>query len=138
MIEAVKNISSILGLIATAATLVTIAIRPIRKRVIGRLRLKSKMSRTDREISQLKSILEKQLEDERIRRQDAMLYREALKCLLRDDITHLYYKRLPERAIHAYELENITSLYDTYILLGGNSFVKEIYRKMSTEWQVIK
>ena len=47
MIEAVKNISSILGLIATAATLVTIAIRPIRKRVIGRLRLKSKMSRTD-------------------------------------------------------------------------------------------
>ena len=124
MLDFIKDAAAVIGFILSAAALLTLIIKPLRGRVAKALKLKA--------------LLDSQLLDEETRRTEARLNREALKCLLRDDIVRLYYKRLPEKKLHAYELENITALYDTYILFGGNSFVREIYRKMSTEWQIEK
>ncbi len=124
MLDFIKDAGAVTAFVVSAVTLLTIIIKPLRTRVARALRLKA--------------LLDSQLADEESRKTEARLNREALKCLLRDDIVRLYYKRLPEKKLHAYELENITAIYDTYILLGGNSFVREIYRKMSTEWQIEK
>ena len=61
---------------------------------------------------------------------------EAMKCLLRDSITGIYYKHLKEGELHAYELEDLTHLYDSYKKLGGNSYVENIYKQMTEEWTV--
>ena len=51
---------------------------------------------------------------------------EALKCLLRSNITSKYYVYTELGEIPYYEKENINYLYKQYENMNGNSYVKEI------------
>lgn len=63
--------------------------------------------------------------------------REGLKCLLRNEILKIYYKNRDKQEIEEYEAQNFMHLYDSYVALGGNSFILEIYNHV-TQWKVIK
>lgn len=61
---------------------------------------------------------------------------EALKCLLRSEITRIYYKNAASKEVHSYEFENVSYLYKAYKKLGGNSFVDKIWEEMQM-WKII-
>ena len=51
---------------------------------------------------------------------------EALKCLLRSNITSKYYVYTELGAITPYEKQNINYMHEQYKKMGGNSYVDEI------------
>ena len=62
---------------------------------------------------------------------------ETNQALLRNEITKLYYKYLPEQSMPLYARENLMSLYDKYKKEGGNSFIDSLYNDMMI-WSVQK
>lgn len=64
------------------------------------------------------------------------LIRDGLRCLLRSDMLHIYYKHREKQTIRQYEYENFIFLYKAYKALGGNSFIDHIYKEVS-EWEVV-
>lgn len=63
----------------------------------------------------------------------------GMKSMERDRITSTYYKHIDEEqpTLRQYERESLDKLYESYITLGGNSFVKDIYSQMRN-WRVGK
>lgn len=60
----------------------------------------------------------------------------GMKCQLRSDMLHIYYKYKDEEKIRQYEIENFIYLYKAYKALRGNSFIDKIYKEVLT-WEVI-
>ena len=61
---------------------------------------------------------------------------DALKCQLRHDMLHTYYRHRDDHTIRQYELEDFLYLYRGYKALGGNSFIDRIKSEID-EWEVI-
>ena len=51
---------------------------------------------------------------------------DALKCQLRHDMLHTYYRHREDHTIRQYELEDFLFFYRGYKALGGNSFIDRI------------
>lgn len=61
---------------------------------------------------------------------------EGVKCLLRNDMLHIYYRHKDNGTIRQYEYENFCMLYNAYKALGGNSFIDKIYKEVQ-EFEVL-
>lgn len=59
----------------------------------------------------------------------------ALKCELRHDMLHIYYRHREDKFIRQYELEDFLYLYRGYKALRGNSFIDRIKSEID-EWEV--
>ena len=61
----------------------------------------------------------------------------GLRSMERDRITATYYKHSDdeEPTLRQYERESLDKLYASYITLGGNSFVQDLYKQMRN-WKV--
>lgn len=59
----------------------------------------------------------------------------ATLCSLRHSITGIYEKYKKTKILPAYTREDLCSLYESYIALGGNSYIKKITSDM-LEWEV--
>lgn len=75
-------------------------------------------------IKQYKEVEKKQIEKDS--RQE-----EALKCLLRSNITSKYYVYKELGAIPPYEKENIDYMYEQYKGMDGNSYVEVIVNEIN-------
>lgn len=62
--------------------------------------------------------------------------REGLRCQLRSDMLHTYYKHREEETIRQYEMENFVLEYKAYKALKGNSFIDSIAARVK-EWEVV-
>ena len=60
---------------------------------------------------------------------------EALRCLLRSDMLHTYYKRADAKEIRQYEAEEFNKSYAGYKALGGNSFIDTVASEVR-KWKV--
>ena len=56
-------------------------------------------------------------------REREKMQQEALKCLLRSNITSKYYVYTELNEIPLYEKENINYMYEQYVKMKGNSYV---------------
>lgn len=56
---------------------------------------------------------------------------EALKCLLRSNITSKYYVYNELKEIPIYEKENIDYMFEQYKAMGGNSYVERIVKEIN-------
>ena len=56
---------------------------------------------------------------------------EALKCLLRSNITSKYYVYTELKEIPLYEKENIDYLFEQYDKMGGNSYVEGLVKEIN-------
>lgn len=63
-------------------------------------------------------------------------YKAGVRCLLRSDMLHTYYKHKDEDKIRQYELENFMHLYNAYKAMGGNSFIDKIKHEVDG-WEVV-
>ena len=61
---------------------------------------------------------------------------DALKCELRHDMLHTYYRHREDKFIRQYELEDFLYLYRGYKARGGNSFIDRIKGEID-EWEVM-
>ena len=64
---------------------------------------------------------------------------ESLKCLLRTEILHAYFKHKDHHneTLTQWESENLHKLYESYQALDGNSFVKDVVDRMNS-WEIVK
>lgn len=62
--------------------------------------------------------------------------RLALQNIIRQKVLETYYMRKATRTLYQYEKESIDQLYEDYKKFGGNSYVEELYRRMSS-WDVM-
>jgi hypothetical protein len=60
----------------------------------------------------------------------------GMKCQLRADMLHTYYKNKDAQKIRQYEAENFEYSYKAYKALKGNSFIDKIKREVD-EWEVV-
>lgn len=60
---------------------------------------------------------------------------EGIRCLLRSDMLHTYYKHASTGSIRQYEAEEFNKSYAGYKALGGNSFIDDIAEKVRS-WEV--
>ena len=60
---------------------------------------------------------------------------EGIRCLLRSDMLHTYYKRVNTGEIRQYEAEEFKASYAGYKSLGGNSFIDDVAEKVKT-WRI--
>ena len=95
--------------------------------------------RSDQEIQDLvlkaieKSDLNQKFKDLN-QRLDSQL--ESQLCLLRHQITSIYYQHLEEKKISAYMKESVLMMYNQYEKLGGNSYVHTIVEEIKS-WETI-
>lgn len=61
---------------------------------------------------------------------------QGIRCLLRAEIVHIYYKNRDTKTLREYEYKNLEYCYKAYKKYGGNSFVDRIYSEMQ-EWEVV-
>lgn len=61
---------------------------------------------------------------------------DALRCQLRHDMLHTYYRHREDKTIRQYEMEDFLFLYRGYKALGGNSFIDRIKNEVD-DWEVI-
>lgn len=59
----------------------------------------------------------------------------GLKCLLRNEMLHIYYRHQETKTMRQYEYENFVFLYKAYKVLRGNSFIDKIYKEIQA-WKV--
>lgn len=60
---------------------------------------------------------------------------EGIRCLLRSDMLHTYYKHSADGAIRQYEAEEFKKSYEGYKALGGNSFIDDVAAKVK-DWTI--
>lgn len=63
---------------------------------------------------------------------------EGQKCMLRSDMTAIYYANKDNKQLHQYEYENFMYLYEAYVRLKGNSFIDKIKKEIEEDWTVIQ
>ena len=56
--------------------------------------------------------------------------------MLRKEITRIYYKYLPFKALPRYVKEELVTMYNDYKAQNGNSFVKDIFEEMKL-WDTV-
>ena len=69
---------------------------------------------------------------------DTKAVREGQRCLLRNEITAIYYRHNGEASptLREYERMNLDELYAGYKALDGNTYIEDIYHAMR-EWRVV-
>lgn len=61
--------------------------------------------------------------------------KDGMKCQLRADMLHTYYKNKDRQKLRQYEAENFLYEYKAYKALKGNSFIDNIKREVE-KWEV--
>ncbi len=127
-------LGKILSVVISLGTLVSVSIPALRNKLKEALFAKDQMRKKIKEIYRL---LEEHVKEDEKRKEEIELQRQVDVCVLRDLITAIYYRSLPEKKLHSYELEDVSALHDLYCKRGGNSYVNSLYLQMSREWEIV-
>ncbi len=133
--ETVKNITTLLTFVISLATVFTVSVPGIRRK-LGEMLLRGDTQKE--EIRLICEMLEAHVAEDRKRKEEMKLQREVDLCVLRDLITGIYYRYAKEKAIPIYALEDANALYELYQKRGGNSYVKSLVAQMTREWEVVQ
>lgn len=128
--ETMKYAATLAGYITTILALLTLLCSPIRNAFIKFLKY---IRKEEEEESILHDILKElqSIKDDMIeRKKNEEIERDALRCELRNTITHLYYKYMNIGEIPSLERENVSFLCNAYFSLDGNSYVRQCYEEL--------
>ena len=143
VISALGVIGGAAGAIVTLITLTTLIFKPLRNRFIKWVRsttdsdgMDNKIDDINNKLDQLTGLVAQTIEQNKKLQEDMDTLRMALQASLRNQILILYYDCRKKKYITRYELECLNKLYENYINLGGNSFVKAAYTYLTTQIEV--
>ncbi len=123
----------ILSALLTVGTLLGVTLPNLSERLKKHFSDEGKW-RLRQEIKSIRELLTELKEKEKERSEAEKIQQEVDLCVLRDLITNIYYKRVKEKTIFRYELEDAHALYALYCKRGGNSYVHTLIRQMK-EWE---
>lgn len=123
-LKAFQNIGSVVGIIITLITFFGI----ISKKPIAALRkvIKEEVESANTPVKEKLEEIEDSLESAK----------SNDLAIIRNTITHIYFKYKDQKKIPHYEKENVLYLYERYKELQGNSYVKNIIQQIET-WEEI-
>ena len=119
-----QNVGSVVGIIITLITFFGI----ISKKPIAALRkvIKEEAESANAPVKEKLEEIENSLESAK----------SNDLAIIRNTITHIYFKYKDEKKIPHYEKENVLYLYERYKELHGNSYVKNIIQQIES-WEEI-
>ena len=133
--EIIKDIATVIGLILSAITLITLCCKPLRKKIGNVIRKASNMEETSQALEEVRAMMQQIMATEESKQELMTHFQESQLSLLRDSITRLYFKYLPEKQVPAYGRKDMVNLFESYEKLGGNSYAKTIYEEFM-DWPV--
>ena len=128
--DTIKDITAVVGCISAILALAVAIIKPLRNRFIAWVRGKTNSSELENKIDEFGKLLRAHIEKDEEKIISAELSTEALLCMLRNEITTMYYKYTERESIPAHERENLVKLYTCYHSMHGNSYIDIIYEEM--------
>ncbi len=131
----VEEMAGVLSLMISLGTVLTVTLPSLRRK-LGEWIWKEDLARS--EMGLIREMLEEHVAQDQERKKEYRLQRKVDLCVLRDLITGIYYRYAKEKRIPVYALEDATALYELYCKLGGNSYVKTLFRQMTEDWDVLQ
>lgn len=110
--------------------------KPVRKAVVSFITRNSGKTEMQQQLAELREMMQKHLDADVGKMESAKNDREALLCLLRNQITEIYYNYLSDWEMPAHQYKNMILLSDAYDHEGGNTYVSAIVEKMRA-WRII-
>lgn len=138
--EAVKNIAAVLGVILSAASVITLLSKTVRQFILSLFRRYGKTDEVSEDICEIKRLLELHIEEDKVFKDsvaatnDIMMEFTRTQC--RTIIKNIFYKYNETKILPLYEKKTLMCVEDLYInKTHGNSFAKLLLDEMST-WTV--
>ena len=135
IVEILKTIGACAGALVTIITFFTLISK--RPRAALRKIIREESTEANKELANKIEELEKKSR-ERFDKIDKKNLEndETNLAMLRNTITHIYFKYKDVKKIPHYEKENLISLYERYQQLHGNHYIKMIVEEMK-DWEEI-
>lgn len=141
--EIIKNTAAVIGLILSAAGVISLFSKKARSAAAILFRYIFKKygnENTRSEISQIKEMLERHIEDEKAFKEGVIKMNEIniefTKAQCRNIIKNIFYKYNDTKILPLYEKKTLMSVEELYInRLGGNSFAALLLDEMS-HWTI--
>ena len=152
-IELIKTVGSIASAFLGVVAVLSMLLKPVRKKLVDFVTKAAKTDETDSEVAQLRALIETQNAElkasiEQIKTDNqnhaqklddlteaVALSNRASRAALGNTIKHIYYQYLPSKCLPIHEIEALHMIHKTYKEEGGNSFVDAIFDEMMTEWE---
>lgn len=152
--EVVKNIAALLGVILSAASVLTLVSKTVRSAIAAMFRRHGSADELGTRIDELRQLLERHVEEEKeLREQFGLLIEEertARQNMLamseismeftreqcRNIIKNIFYKYNDTKILPLYEKKTLVTVEDIYVnRLGGNSYASLLIEEMRT-WKI--
>lgn len=134
LIEIIKIVGCIIGYLLSAITLITMVVRPIRKKFIKWLKavggtdiIEENMIGIKTDFDELKQMLQTHIATDEIKTSMLQRLAEAEKASLRNSILHLCDMCLRKESITSIEKLNLIDMYKEYHNLGGDTYCTDRY-----------
>ncbi len=125
--EIIKIIGSCIGYVISAITLITIIIKPLRKKFIEWVKQTGDVNATKSELFEIKNMLQAHLDTDKDKQELLKRLAEAEKASLRNSILHLCDACLKKESITSIEKLNLIDMYKEYHNLGGDTYCTDRY-----------
>lgn len=138
--EVVKNIAAVLGVILSAASVLTLCSKTVRNFIIRKFKKEKEKTDIQKSIAEIKEMLERHIEDEKEFKDNLAemneINLEFTKTQCRNIIKSIFYKYNDTKILPLYEKKTLMNVEDLYInRLHGNSFASLLLDEMK-EWEV--
>lgn len=134
--NAFGNVAS--GVLAISACLM-LFVNPLRTKIVkwaGKIAHEEAKKEADELWDKINLQIEQMITDIHDQRYMNQLQTEALLSLLRNSVTHIYYKNEQNATLREYEAKILSSHMEIYLRLGGNSFIQRLNDIMKT-WTIV-
>ena len=128
--EAIKYVGGAASAVIAIATCLALVVKPVRNRLIRAVRNTSGTEELAGTLKLVNESLRESAKSDEAQQRVLDIQSSALCCILRNTITHIYYKYSPIKQLPGHEKENLINLFSVYEALGGNTYVAELYKEM--------
>lgn len=138
--EVVKNVAAILGAILSAASVITLVSKTVRRSIANFFRKYGKTDVVSDDIAEIKKLLERHMDEDKEFKKTASatndIMAEFMRTQCRTIIKNIFYKYDDTKVLPLYEKKTLMSVEDLYVnKLHGNSFAMLMLDEMSN-WTI--
>lgn len=138
--EVVKNVAAILGAILSAASVITLVSKTVRRSIANFFKKYGKTDVVSGDIAEIKKLLERHMDEDKEFKKDVSatndIMAEFMRTQCRTIIKNIFYKYDDTKVLPLYEKKTLMSVEDLYVnKLHGNSFAMLMLDEMS-HWTI--
>jgi len=137
MVELAKNVSAVLGCITACIGFIALICKPLRKIVVDFIRSKAGKSDTDKQLTEIRNMLQKHMEDDVLLKQkiqDALaITTDFTERQCRNIIKNIYYRYKGDRTLPLYEKKTLLDIEELYVKrMHKNHWGQTLLNEMKT------